>query len=322
MLDDTLLVSTDDALGIDSDQKSFCGVDSQEGIDCCRWMHTAVMLGKKRPLEEQSGDSLPHFAREKASAIDNSSATNLGRFTICNFSQFTCQREIIKHIILESLINERIHSKRFALLPLACRKPFNTFFKECFGWTVPVSSLEAKQPSSVVIRHTFKQDMDGTEKTNLVEIHQVAFTVECYFYGVAAQVRKSPQLAKDHKMIHQVVYRALQSCKGEQISITFKEFAKAIKILRKYETTNNAKELITILPKAFFRKLESIETTTLQKYYRIKAKKYLCEAIDHCTSNDQIIKSFKSLPVKIDLLSNYLHGRHLQVNGKYKLLDV
>lgn len=311
----SLLALDDDYEYMNNDNHSFCGVP--EYPDC-----ESTSLVDKNEYSTDTPDTAPSIEADKKNFTkSHRKSAEIKKIDQSLNDQFRCQKIILKHIIAESLINEKVHPIRYALLPESCKQPFFVFFREALGWEMPTFSQTVQPLSSICINNISTQSTTATNDTIFLEFRDVAFKAECYVYGVTRQLAKVAFSVTDHIYVYEAIYNSLTKSQGQGSFKDLSEFVRMLEVLMNYELPEDPKEFLLSIPEALFKKFAAIAPEVLAKYYKIKVKNTLNVFIDHYANRNDLLAGLGEANIKIDLFSNYLPNRKVDLEGKYKLLS-
>ena len=100
-------------------------------------------------------------------------------------NQFESQKELSKHFIFESMLNEKVSVERFECLPQNCKNFVTLFFKECLGFDISERKKGMPVSSKFLILENLKQgDLNQQAKAR----KSLSFGVGCYLFGLQKQL--------------------------------------------------------------------------------------------------------------------------------------
>ena len=238
-------------------------------------------------------------------------------------TKFSCQKQIIKHILFESLINERLCSKRYHVLPTTCKNLVQIYLRESLGWNFPLQASsflckESEKISFIELKNMLIEQMDSSRRQVYMRFLALAFCAECYMYGVSKKISKTQN--DNHpswEFLCLTVYSALAQSGGVPSILSRDKFKSLMLQLRNYQLPENIQSLLDALPPPFLQKLRTIPADTLKVFYKLKIKKMLSATFNGCSSTSEIVDKMINLPEKLDLFSNYSGHLNLPRPTKY-----
>jgi hypothetical protein len=277
-------------------------------------MEVLCFNDKSYKAESYEGARKPSNESNSDSDSENTLATEDARRVIStlsdNFeSKLVCQKKILRHIIFETLVNEKLCSKRYHILPTTCKNLLQIFLKESFGWAIPPESNSffnkgSTDLSIIELKNQLVEEMEPQNRVAHLKFLALAYSTECYLYGVSKQLLKQTENTSSWESICLAVFSALtQSVTNDPAA--FQEFILLMSQLKKYYHPPDLEAFVKKMPEPLLAKLRAIPFTTLQAYYKIKVKSVLSKVLEGCQSVSEIVDCFISLPESIDLLSNY-----------------
>ena len=223
------------------------------------------------------------------------------------FNQFECQKQIIKHFLFETLINERINIQRFKPLPESCKILVALHLKETLNYDLNEQINQgSSQKCLYQLFNSSKVNSTQNEEQKKFQV-KLAFLAECYLYGVRKQIKLSEKdLSKEGLL--EVIYRAI--VQNNQTSsfdfVSLEEFCIQMEDLSKLRLADFNVFNRSDLYRKLFSKMHQISEGTRQKYYSVKVRKHLSSLIDDSLSIQDLTYRFKSPDARIDLYSNYV----------------
>lgn len=311
----SLLAMDDDYAYMDTDAHSYCHDADYLACD-------SASLLDDRDCSTATPDTAPSLDAGKDNFTKSRRKCDEIKMIDQSFDDlFRCQKIILKHIIAESLINEKVHPIRYALLPESCKQPFLIFFREAFGWEMPKFSQKVQSPSSIAINHISTQSTTATKDLMFLKFRDVAFKAECYVYGVTRQLAKVAFSVTDHIYVYEAIHNSLTKSQGQGSFKDLSEFVRMIEVLMNYEFPEDPNAFLLSIPHALLKKFAAIAPEVLAKFYKIKVKNTLNVFLDRYDNRNDLLAGLGEANIKIDLFSNYFENRKVNLEGKYKLLS-
>lgn len=223
-----------------------------------------------------------------------------------------CNKKILKHFLMESILNESIHGDRFDLLTEKSKVLARIFMKECFGFDVPSSiASRDRKGGTVVLVLINKQNQDENffDKKLQRQFNSLAFYVEAYLYYLDKQVGGgSPEHdpERSERMLADVLFPADSSKLSKTAKQKNKKFREVLRTLKDPSNYARYEQVKNELPECFARKMKQLSIKSLRKFYAVKLQKYFEELIDINCINTPLGNRFLNLHAKIDLFSNLL----------------
>lgn len=223
-------------------------------------------------------------------------------------NQFDCQKVLVKHFLLETIINEKFNLARFNILPGSCQKLILAFLRTHFNFDL-ASELRT-----------------GTHKKHLYGLHgrhysaaegsrvSLSFVTDCYLYGLRKQLQSTGQCLDQQQTI-KTLHSALFPQSG---SSHLHKFEETIENLLKYDTGDIPAGVSAILSYPLIAKMSQISEKTLRKFFSVKLHKCLSLLIDDAKSFAELKKNFSCRKQTIDILSAYI-GLEQECPKQYRI---
>lgn len=209
--------------------------------------------------------------------------------------QTTCYKMLLKHFLIEILINEQLNLQRFNYLPKPCQDLVLVFLKRNFDF-----DIDEELRKGSMRKHTFalKGKSYKTAKQSSVAL---PFLTDCYVYGVVKQLQKTGKLVSKECAIKILHSKLVQS----GVPVQEEDFISSIESLLRYEEeeiSDPSKDISDIL----IAKMINIPELTLAKFYSHRIQKIIFDLFEGSTSIDQLKESFEQSNLRIDIYSAYL----------------
>jgi hypothetical protein len=209
--------------------------------------------------------------------------------------QTTCYKMLLKHFLIEILMNEQLNLQRFNYLPRPCQDLVLIFLKRNFGF-----DMDEELKKGTMHKHTFalKGKSYITAKQSSVAL---PFLTDCYVFGVVKQLQKTGKLVRKECAIKMLHSKLVQS----GVPVQEEDFFSSIESLLRYEgeeISDPSKEISDTL----IAKMINIPELTLAKYYSHRIQIIISDLFEGSTSVEQLKESFEQSNLRIDIYSAYL----------------
>lgn len=209
--------------------------------------------------------------------------------------QLACHKKIVKHFLIETVMNEKFNLQRFNYLPAACQSLALTFLERHFRF-----SLEDELKKGSSRKYLFP--LEGrTYQTACKSPIALPFLTDCYVYGLLKQLHQNSKQVSRREAILILKDKLVES--GAKLDQ--KDFCDAIESLLQYESSEIA-NLQDKISNILLNKMIQIKESTLAKYYGMKVIKTMSELIDDCKTHVELRTSMSQSSFKTDILSAYL----------------
>ncbi len=213
-------------------------------------------------------------------------------------NQFECQKELTKHFIYESFLNEKLNMNRFEFLPTSCKNQVSIFFKECLGYDV---QEETKGGSNRKHLYSLKNCQTEDENDMQKARRAIAFRAQCYIYGLRKQLH-CEATAEGNDLLVKTLFKVIHPESTDQQLIG--RFRELLFTLIDESRPFDSDEMCGVLTTKLLSKIRQLPDAVLRKYYHIKLSKYLGTLFGNCNSSHDIVDRLLPLNQKIDLYSN------------------
>lgn len=262
----------------------------------------------------------------KRTSCDEASKTETDESDQDNFieqllkDEFRCQKELLKHFILESLVNQTVNLERLECMPTTCKNQVCVFFKESYGMDI-FEDLARGSREAVPVHSSIP---DNSSRVSRIRM-SLAFRAECYIYGLRKQLC-CPQTAAGDQTISQRLFDLTHpGCADQGLRLRFGQllFDLADETVRVERA-----EAARILTPELLNKIMQLPATILRKYYQSKLSRHLASLFDHCKSRFDTVDAILSIDRPFGLLDDLLTEQEsprgtsqLVVLGSATLLD-
>lgn len=248
-------------------------------------------------LKRQRSDSCVESRYDSLNAHDgrrSTSKSELQRFDLVLQDKKSCYKILLKHFLLESLVNEKFNLKRFKILPGVCKTLSLSFLERHFGF-----ELNQELNKGSVRKHLYELKGRKYQTTNYSTV-ALPFLADCYLHGLTLQLKNQDEIICRDQAI-EVLHRTLLK---HGVKIKKEEFRSTLVDLLTYRNEhicNPDQQLSGLL----LSKMSQIKNSTLAKFYLLRLKTSLSDLIDKCESMDDLQSSISKSAQVFDVLSSY-----------------
>lgn len=213
-------------------------------------------------------------------------------------NQFECQKELTKHFIYESFLNEKFNMNRFEFLPTACKNQVSIFLKECLGFDV---QSETKTGSNRKYLFALKNRLADKESEEEKERKTMAFRAQCYIYGLRKQLHCEPT-AEGNKQLVKTLFKVIHPESNDPI--LQEKFGEILFSLADATQNLDNQGTSEVLTAKLIGKIRQLPESILKKYYQITLSKYLTTLFDGCHTTHEMVDRLLPLNQTMDVYSN------------------
>lgn len=214
-------------------------------------------------------------------------------------NQFECQKQLTKHFIFESFLNEKLNMSRYEFLPTACKNQVSIFIKECIGFDI---QSETKSGSNRKHLYTLKNRLTETQDETQRMRKVMAFKTQCYLYGLRKQLHCDSTVEGD-KLLVKTLFKTIHP-ESKDLQLRDK-FGEVLFSLAEDNEAFDSDAACGVLTNKLLSKIRQLPDSVLKKYYQIMLSKYLSSLFEGCLSSHDIIDRLLPLTRTIDIYSNF-----------------
>lgn len=237
-----------------------------------------------------SGQDLNHST---SSSTAGSEVTGIKQIKYLLNHQYECHKALIKHFLMETIMNEIVNLNRLRILPNKCQSLVLLLLKKCFNFDM-IEKISKGSPRKYLFNLCDASEVKSTKS--------LSFLTECYLYGVKKQLLSKGQDLKESEIIH-TLFDKLSQLNSEA---DFCKFETTIQDLVNYRPISKETHIPTVLSLPLLAKMKQIPEKTLNSFYAVKLKKFINELVDPCMSTSDMVDAFSNINTDISVFSEYM----------------